>query len=682
MKRKTFIKLIVSIILITTLSLGLYYGNYKLSDNSLNTKNIKLIANNNNFENVYNEIYINKNKNVIKSYETIEKRANEILEEPMCEYKIDEGNRMLNVSRKCKETIETLGFIIKIMELNNKNNEQIQKYSTRAINELINVCKFQDWHPNHFLDTAEMTYSVALGYNWMYDYLSKEEKDIIQKAIINNGLIAGISSQYTSQFVNKNNNWNPICNGALAIGAIALLKINENIELKENDIDYNFQKNYLKINENEISENKYKVTLKKLCQAIIYRTIDKIPLVYEEMQDGAYEEGILYWEYGNTYLINFLSTLKLSFGKTFNLVDDTYLKNTILYPVYLTGKSSVNLPESKVYNYGDADENIVNTSASTWLANQYYKDEKLSKIVNWYQENYFETQNIYQLLWQNYKFSFKDKNEQEATLNDIADKKYQGTEIAILQKNILDKKGFYIATKAGKNSSTNHSDLDAGSFILDAKGTRWIEDSGREYYNVNKYWDKSYIRWTYYKKRAESHSTIVLDTDTNEDQKINADCKIINFISNNNKSSVELDISEAYNFDEKTKNEITRKILLDKEKNKILIEDNIKLENNSNIYSMFNISSNTSIVFENDKKTAILKKNVLQDNGAYKEESLIMNIINTKYEWTIMRKEPIKPSLKDVDKNPDYKYNLTNEEEKLCIKIENGKEEKINIEIY
>ena len=531
-----------------------------------------------------------------------------------------------------------------------------------------------------------MTYSVALGYNWLYKYLSKEEKEKIENAIINNGLIPGINGKYSTQFLKKSNNWNPICNGSLAIGAIAILNLDKKIELSEKNTEYKFQSKYLEIESDKIENNQYTISINKLCKAIIKRTIDEIPTVYKEMEDGAYEEGTLYWEYGNSYLINFLSTAQLTFNNTFGLVKDEYLKNTILYPIYLTGKSSNKLEECKLYNYGDADEKIINTSASTWLANIYYKDEKLSKIVNWYQKQYFEYQNIYQLLWQNYDSEIENMQDLEETLKNINDKQYKGSEIAILQNNILEKDGFYIAAKAGTIANTNHSDLDAGSLILDAKGTRWIEEQGREYYNVKGYWDKTYNRWTYYKKRAESHSTIVLERDNNkeiEDQKVGSINKITDFSSTQNQSSVMLDLSEAYNFEQDSKNKITRKIELDKTENKVKIEDNINLDNETNIYSMFNIAKNTKIELTNDNKKAILTQNVIQDDNTIKEEKLEMNILNSKYEWSILNKKPLNNDFINESINSNFKYNLELEnEQKLCILIKNGKNEKMDIEIY
>lgn len=46
-------------------------------------------------------------------------------------------------------------------------------YAERAKKELLAAAAFEDWNPSHFLDTAEMTLGVALGYDWLYDTLDE-----------------------------------------------------------------------------------------------------------------------------------------------------------------------------------------------------------------------------------------------------------------------------------------------------------------------------------------------------------------------------------------------------------------------------------------------------------------------------------------------------------------------------
>jgi hypothetical protein len=62
------------------------------------------------------------------------------------------------------------------------------KYLNIAEQEMLAVSAFSDWNPSHYLDVAEMTMAVAIGYDWMYDYLSASSRSIIKEAIIEKGL--------------------------------------------------------------------------------------------------------------------------------------------------------------------------------------------------------------------------------------------------------------------------------------------------------------------------------------------------------------------------------------------------------------------------------------------------------------------------------------------------------------
>lgn len=149
-----------------------------------------------------------------------------------------------------------------------------------------------------------------------------------------------------------------------------------------------------------------------------------------------------------------------------------------------------------------------------------------------------------------------------------------------------------------------------------------------------------------------------------------------------NKVGVEMDISNAYNFDTNDNNKILRKIVLDKINKKVQLEDKIQLDKENEVYSMFNISKDTKILVQDDKKTAKLKRDVLQVDGTYKEESLKLTIKSPNYEWMVMGKMPLEKDLMDINQNSDLKYNMKMaNEEKLCIKIENTKNIKIDIEI-
>jgi len=73
------------------------------------------------------------------------------------------------------------------------------KYFNRAEKEMLAVSAFSDWHPEHFLDVAEMTMAVSIGYDWLYNSLSAGSKELIKNAIIEKGLKPSLDP--------KNNSW-------------------------------------------------------------------------------------------------------------------------------------------------------------------------------------------------------------------------------------------------------------------------------------------------------------------------------------------------------------------------------------------------------------------------------------------------------------------------------------------
>ena len=92
------------------------------------------------------------------------------------------GRRLLGVSRMALYRISTLSMAYRV------TGER--RYLDRALRELKAVCAFSDWNPSHFLDTGEMSLAVAIGYDWLYDGLSDDERRGIREGLARNGLDA------------------------------------------------------------------------------------------------------------------------------------------------------------------------------------------------------------------------------------------------------------------------------------------------------------------------------------------------------------------------------------------------------------------------------------------------------------------------------------------------------------
>ena len=75
------------------------------------------------------------------------------------------GPRLLSVSRDCLERIYALALAYRWTG--------DEKYAAKAREDLLQVCAFPDWNPSHFLDTAEMSHAVGIGYDWLFGCLDE-----------------------------------------------------------------------------------------------------------------------------------------------------------------------------------------------------------------------------------------------------------------------------------------------------------------------------------------------------------------------------------------------------------------------------------------------------------------------------------------------------------------------------
>ena len=71
------------------------------------------------------------------------------------------------------------------------NNANATAWSTRAILELHAFANFTTWNPPHFLDTAEGTFAMAVGLDWLDDALSDVDRAYFQDTLVRLGLNEG-----------------------------------------------------------------------------------------------------------------------------------------------------------------------------------------------------------------------------------------------------------------------------------------------------------------------------------------------------------------------------------------------------------------------------------------------------------------------------------------------------------
>src|SRR5207247_1574083 len=104
-------------------------------------------------------------------YERLEAEATEILAEPTVRHEL-KGPRMLDQSRAVLRRVTTLAGLFLL--------DGDARKSERARAEMRAASQLADWNPSHFLDTAEMTAALGIGYDWLFAELRAGERALVR----------------------------------------------------------------------------------------------------------------------------------------------------------------------------------------------------------------------------------------------------------------------------------------------------------------------------------------------------------------------------------------------------------------------------------------------------------------------------------------------------------------------
>jgi len=205
------------------------------------------------------------------------------------------GPRLLHVSRECLHRIYALCLAYRW------TGEE--KYAGKAVDNMLTVCAFKDWNPSHFLDTAEMSHAVGLGYDWLFSYMDAGTRKKIKAGLIKNGLEPGLAAYKKSWWVRSEYNWNQVCNGGLIVGALAIAE----------------------------SDPKY-------AEQIVAAAVRSLPRALKSYgPDGAWGEGPGYWSYATRYTAYGLAALQSALGNDFDLLKIEGLAEAGDFPIYTAG---------------------------------------------------------------------------------------------------------------------------------------------------------------------------------------------------------------------------------------------------------------------------------------------------------------------------------------------------------
>ena len=411
---------------------------------------------------------LSHNPEMLRLHKYLLQQCDAFTMKPALTYK-KEGKRLLAVSREALRRIFYLAYAYRM------TGEE--KYLRRAEQEMIAVCSFDDWNPSHFLDTGEMTMAVAIGYDWLFGKLSPDTRKLVKEAILNKGFAPSRDKRY-NWFLRASNNWNQVCNAGLVYGALAVLEDHPE-EARE----------------------------------IIERALSTVDLTLKGYApDGAYPEGYNYWGYGTTFQVLMNAALESALGSDGGLSTAEGFLASARFMQFMTGTTG------KCFNFSDSRESVFALPAMYWFAGKLQDPSLLwneRDILNRAELSFSDEENRFLPLIPIYGSQYKMKELMPPT-----SKLWAGngqTPVVLVRTGWQDGEGFYLGIKGG-TASTSHAHMDAGSFVFDALGVRWVQDLGmQEYYSLEKenvdLWNSSQNgqRWDVFRYNNLAHSTLTVN---------------------------------------------------------------------------------------------------------------------------------------------------------------------------
>lgn len=382
--------------------------------------------------------------------------------------RIKTGRRLLDISREALRRIFYLSYSYRMTS--------DERFKTRAEREMLAIADFEDWNPSHYLDVAEMTLGMAIGYDWLYRDLSPQSRGRIKNAIIRKGLDSSFGVENNS-WLSSSHNWNQVCNAGMAYGAIAVYE-----------------------------------DIPELAKVIVDRAITSIALPMKQYApDGAYPEGFTYWSYGTSFNVLFLSAIEKLFNTDFGL---SAMEGFLSSAHYVENMIA---PSKDSFNYGDSGDASGLNPTLFWFAN------KMQNPAVLWSQYYYLTQRKSSSFARNRilpALMIWGKNIDLDSITPPLQMLWVGqgvTPVASMRTSWTDPNAIFVGFKAGRGGA-NHSHMDVGSFVMEADGVRWGIDLGPQDYNSLEsvgidLWNRKQNsqRWDVFRYNNLSHNTLTFD---------------------------------------------------------------------------------------------------------------------------------------------------------------------------
>jgi hypothetical protein len=306
-------------------------------------------------------------------------------------------------------------------------------------------------------------------------------------------------------------NWNQVCHGGLAVGALALRR-------EEPD----------------------------LAAQIVHRAVVNVPRAVAVCRpDGAYPEGPSYWEFGTSFSAFLIEALETALGTDFGLADLPGFQSSAAFMLHATG------PTGLTFNFSDGHAGRRNSATLYWLARRFgavVLPPGAAEEAVWQGRPETLGRGEMAMLSPLWRACYPEPAAGQPALP--RDRSFRGSvPVVMFRGSWSDANAVYLAVKAGSPGAT-HGHMDGGSFVMEARGVRWAFDLGSENYHRAEstgmnFWDRAQggDRWRFFRQGASSHNTLVID---GGGQRVDGAARVVSFSDDAGSPSVTLDLTGLY----------------------------------------------------------------------------------------------------------------------------------------
>lgn len=311
-------------------------------------------------------------------------------------------------------------------------------YVAAADREMLAVSAFEDWNPTNLSDVAEMTMALSIGYDWLYRRLSVRSRSIIGTAIYEKGLRASAVGDAAAW--NMPLKENQICNAGLIYGALATL---------ERSPEY--------------------------CKSLISKCLESNKAAQKEYgahggYPGCYDCAVL----GSSFEAMLVAALESSLKTDADLAKQEGFMRSAEFMSHLVA------PSNSVFNFGDCESQSAKLNpAKYWFAHKVNNASWVAMDEQLIKANQIETNAFLPL----YMIVSSSMN-----LNNLAmptSKMWynEGCSPLFIYRSGWAKEDAYFAIKGGE-AAADKPFVDAGSFVYEYDGVRWVVFDGENTHNT------------------------------------------------------------------------------------------------------------------------------------------------------------------------------------------------------